>query len=99
MIYIKTEQEFKDIINNEKVLVDFYADWCGPCQMLGQVLEQIENEIDIKIVKVNTDSFLSLAREYKIMSIPAIKIFDKGQVIKEKVGFLTKDELKAFIKE
>lgn len=99
MKYIKTVSEFNEAIKGEKVLVDFYADWCGPCQMLGSVLEEVDKELDdIAIVKVNTDNFLSLARDYKIMSIPAIKLFSNGEIIKEKVGFMTKDELLEFLK-
>ncbi len=98
MEYIKSVSEFNELIQNEKVLVDFYAEWCGPCQMLGKVLEEVDKERDdIKIVKVNTDDFLSLAKDFKIMSIPAVKVFEKGKVIKEKVGFMTKDELLEFI--
>lgn len=98
MEYIKSVSEFNELIQNEKVLVDFYAEWCGPCQMLGKVLEEVDKERDdIKIVKVNTDDFLSLAKDFKIMSIPAVKVFDNGKVIKEKVGFMTKDELLEFI--
>ena len=98
MEYIKSVSEFNALIQNEKVLVDFYAEWCGPCQMLGKVLEEVDKERDdIKIVKVNTDDFLSLAKDFKIMSIPAVKVFENGKVIKEKVGFMTKNELLEFI--
>ncbi len=98
MEYIKSVSEFNELIQNEKVLVDFYAEWCGPCQMLGKVLEEVDKEKDdIKIVKVNTDDFLSLAKDFKIMSIPAVKVFENGKVIKEKVGFMTKNELLEFI--
>ncbi|MCI8569107.1 MAG: thioredoxin [Bacilli bacterium] len=98
MEYIKSVSEFNELIQNEKVLVDFYAEWCGPCQMLGKVLEEVDKERDdIKIVKVNTDDFLSLAKDFKIMSIPAVKVFENGKVIKEKVGFMTKNELLEFI--
>lgn len=97
MKYIKSVTEFKEEIEKENVLVDFYADWCGPCKMLGQVLEEVENECDIEIIKVNTDDFLSLARDYKIMSIPALKLFSKGNIVKEQVGFMTKDEVLKFL--
>lgn len=99
MIYLKTKEEWKDIMKKERVLVDFYADWCGPCKMLGEVLEEIDKEEEIEIVKVNTDNFLSLARDFKIMTIPNIKIFENGKVVKEQTGFLTKDELLKWIKE
>ena len=96
MIYIKTENEFKEIISKEKVLVDFYADWCNPCKMMDMVLEDIDS---IKIVKVDIDRFRSLAKEYKVMSIPAMKIIENGEIIKESVGFMSRDELMNFIKE
>lgn len=99
MIYLKTKEEWKDIMKKERVLVDFYADWCGPCKMLGEVLEEIDQEKEIEIVKVNTDNFMSLARDFKIMTIPNIKIFENGKVVKEQTGFLTKDELLKWIKE
>ncbi len=99
MKYIKSVSEFNEEIKKDNVLVDFYADWCGPCQMLGQVLEEVEKESNIEIIKVNTDDFLSLARDYKIMSIPAIKLFSKGNIVKEKVGFMTKDEVLKFLEK
>ena len=86
---------FKDIIK-EKVLVDFYANWCGPCKMLGPVLENISN--DIKIVKVDVDKFNELAREYGVMSIPCVILFDRGNEIKRNVGFMPEVKLKEFIK-
>ena len=97
MKYIKSVSEFNEEIKKDNVLVDFYADWCGPCQMLGQVLEEVEKESNIEIIKVNTDDFLSLARDYKIMSIPAIKLF--RNIVKEKVGFMTKDEVLKFLEK
>ena len=99
MKYIKSVSEFNEEIKKDNVLVDFYADWCGPCQMLGQVLEEVEKESNIEIIKVNTDDFLSLERDYKIMSIPAIKLFSKGNIVKEKVGFMTKDEVLKFLEK
>lgn len=100
MKYIKTVKEFNEEVKKGRVLVDFYADWCGPCKMLSEVLEEVSKEYnDIEIIKVNTDNFLSLAREYKIMSIPALKIFEDGKVVKETVGFMTKEELKNFLEK
>lgn len=94
MKHIQSIEEFNEIIKHDKVLVDFYADWCGPCKMLGPVLEKLSEEYkDIEFVKVNTDDFLELAKEYKIMSIPALKVFEKGKVVKEQVGLLSKSEL------
>lgn len=98
MKYIKTVEEFNEIIKKEKVLVDFYADWCGPCKMLGPVLEEVASERkDVEIVKVNVDNFFTLAKNYAVMSIPALKIFSNGNVIKQTEGFLTKNELLDFL--
>ena len=94
MKYIKTVNEFNELIQGEKVLVDFYADWCNPCKMIGMILEEIEN---IDIVKVDVDRFGTIAKEYKVLSIPSLKIFSKGKVIKERTGFMTRDELEEFI--
>ncbi len=95
---LKVKNEFDSIIKKGPVLVDFYADWCGPCKMMEPILDEIDNEYDdIEILKVNTDNFMSIAREYKIMSIPDLKIFENGKVIKEKSGFMTKDELLKFL--
>ncbi len=96
MKYIKTVNEFNEAIQGEKVLVDFYADWCNPCKMIGMILEEIE---DIDIVKVDIDRFRNIAKEYKVLSIPSLKIFSNGEIIKEKIGFMTRDELQRFINE
>ena len=93
MIYLKNKDELKELLKKDKVLVDFYADWCGPCNVLGTILEEIEKDIDVEIVKVNTDNFLSLAREYSILSIPNLKLFERGKLVKEQTGILSKDEL------
>lgn len=94
MKHIKTVEEFKEIIKHDKVLVDFYAEWCGPCQMLSPILEKMSKEYDdIEFIKVNTDDFLELAEEYKIISIPALKVFEKGKIVKESEGLLSKSEL------
>jgi thioredoxin 1 len=87
---------FNDELKDKKVLVDFYADWCGPCQMLGPVLEEI-NTIDI--LKVNTDEHEDVARDYGIMSIPTMIIFENGKEIKRVIGYHTKDEIEKIISE
>lgn len=85
---IKSEQEFNSIINSEYALVDFFATWCGPCKMMGPVLEDLASNRDsIKVAKVDVDKFESLARTYGVMSIPTLVLFKNGQAVATKVGF------------
>ena len=91
--HLENEQEFNELIKG-RILVDFYADWCGPCKRLGTILEEIN---DIDILKVNVDLFQNISNKYGVMSIPTIIIFDKGNEIKKSIGFKTKNELLEFI--
>lgn len=100
MVTIKTAQEFKEIVKKEKVIVEFYADWCTPCKMLGMIIEEIEAEnSNISIVKVDVDRFRTLAKEYRVLSVPVIKIFENGKEKNEKQGLMRKDELLDFINQ
>ena len=83
------------------VVVDFWATWCGPCQMLAPVLEEVANELEgkIKVGKVNVDEQMELALEYKISSIPTLLVFENGEIKKKNLGFLPKDLLLKFINE
>lgn len=94
MIKYLDEENFDDLIKDSLVLVDFYADWCGPCQMMGKVLEEIK---DLEIVKVNTDLFPELATKYGVMSIPTLIFFKDGVEIKKEIGFKPKEELEEII--
>lgn len=91
------KNNFKELINN-KVIVDFYADWCGPCKMLSPVLEKISEEENIDIVKINVDNEQELAREYGIMSIPTLIIFENGKEINKNIGLCSKQDIKEMIK-
>ena len=86
---------FNEIIK-EKVLVDFYANWCGPCRMLSPELEKISDEI--KILKVNVDENQDLAKYYGVMSIPCIILFEDSKEIKRNIGFMPEGKLREFIK-
>lgn len=92
------EENFNEIIKN-KVLVDFYADWCGPCKMLAIEIEKVASEIDIDIVKVNVDEEEDIARRYGVMSIPTLILFENGQELKKTIGFMSKDKIKEFIED
>lgn len=89
--YLENES-FNEIINQDKVLVDFYAEWCGPCKMLTPVLERLGDSFEI--VKVDVDKHFDLAKEYGIMSVPTLFIFKNGKVVKQIIGFNGYDELK-----
>ena len=89
--YLENES-FNDVINQDKVLVDFYAEWCGPCKMLTPVLERLGDSYEI--VKVDVDKHFDLAKEYGIMSVPTLFIFKNGKVVKQMIGFNGYDELK-----
>ena len=94
------KNEFKELVIDAKglVLVDFYAEWCGPCRMLGPFLEQLSEEIsDVEIYKVNVDNDRELAMEYQVASIPTMFLFKDGKIIDQKMGFLPKDVLKSWI--
>lgn len=94
MLTIYKGEDFKEITKN-KVLVDFYASWCGPCKMLGPVLEKLSSEFDI--VKIDVDEYPDLAREYGVMSIPTLILFDEGQETKKTIGFLPEEDLREFV--
>ena len=94
-------EDFEDEVlkSDVKVLVDFYADWCGPCKMMAPVLEEIaENNNGFKIVKLNVDENMSIAEKYNIMAIPALFVFDKGQVVNKSIGLISKNEVLDLLK-
>ena len=98
MSKIINKEEFKDLVLNSKepVLVDFYADWCGPCKMLSPIMDDIST--DNKVYKVNVDKEELLAREYGVMSIPCVVAFKDGKEINRSVGLRSKDDILELIK-
>ena len=96
---ILNKNEFDAIKNNGIVLVDFYADWCGPCKMIAPVLEELSKEYEGKaaIVKVNVDNEQQLVAQYGVMSIPNLVLLKDGQVVKQVVGYQAKPALEALL--
>ncbi len=96
-----TLDNFEEVVLNsdEPVLVDFWAPWCGPCQMLGPVVEEVASKASgFKVAKVNVDDEQGLAVKYNIASIPCLVVFENGQEKKRSVGFIPEDEVLALVK-
>ena len=90
----------KEVINSDKtVLIDFYADWCGPCKAYSPIVESVasENE-DIKVVKINVDNAQDIAIKYQVMSIPTTVVIKNGQEINRAVGMMSKSDLLEMVK-
>ncbi|EEG74621.1 thioredoxin [[Clostridium] hylemonae] len=95
-----TKDNFKqEVLESEvPVLVDFWAEWCGPCQMVLPIVEELAGEVkNAKICKVNVDEQMELAKEFRVMSIPTLMVFKDGQKVKSEVGAKSKEELKAML--
>ena len=99
LLHSDTNNFNNDVMNSKHlVLVDFFATWCGPCQMLGPILENFSKETsDIDIVKVDIDSCGDLAIKYDIKAVPTLILFKNGTEIDRTLGFLDENELKNFI--
>ena len=94
------QNEFDEKVSNsdKKVLIDVYANWCGPCKMLSPIIDELANEIDnINFYKLDIDESEDIARRYGIMSIPTLLIFDNGELKEKIVGFKNKEELKEIL--
>ena len=93
-------QEFVELIKNEKVLVDFFATWCGPCKMLGPELEKLANNVedDVIIIKVDVDQHPELANAYRIQSVPTLIRFNSGQIVQQVAGYRPYPQLVNMIK-
>ena len=96
MIEYLSGQTLEEVLTEEITLVDYFANWCGPCKMIGMELEELTN---IHIIKVDVDTHEELAKTHGVMSIPTIEIYKNKKLVKTIIGYKTKDELEQIIKE
>ncbi|HQP09756.1 MAG TPA: thioredoxin [Candidatus Omnitrophota bacterium] len=101
VLHVTSENFNEEVINSDlPVLVDFWAEWCGPCRMIGPVIEEISKDLQgtLKVAKVNVDEAQDIAGQYRIMSIPTMLLFKGGEIVTQVVGAMSKEQLLAKIK-
>lgn len=101
IIEVNQENFNKEVLKNEKrVLVDFYADWCGPCKMIKPIIEKVaEKSDDVKIVSINIENEEELAEKYNVSSIPCLVVFENGEETKRNVGLISKKDIEKMLGE
>ena len=95
-----TKDNFEEVVlkAKQKVLLDFWAPWCGPCRMLGPVLEEVAAERpDIKVCKINVDEEMALARQFGVMSIPTLVVMENGHEVNKAIGARPKAQILAML--
>lgn len=93
---INTESFDKEVIShNGVIVVDFFANWCGPCRKLGPILEEVEQELasKVKFAKINTDDNLEMAKKYQVSGLPTLMVFKNGEAVERMVGLMPKSSI------
>ena len=101
IIHVNDINEFNEKLATGRVLVDFYATWCGPCKMLAPILEEVDEKGeagDLLIVKVDVDEASDIAMKFGIQSIPTLILFENGKAVKSQLGYMPKPQLLNFLK-
>ena len=100
ILKVTSENFESEVLQSDKpVLIDFYADWCGPCKMLSPIVDEVaEENTDIKVVKINVDNAQDLAMKYQVMSIPTLVVIKEGKEVNRSVGLIDKSEVISLIK-
>ena len=92
------QSQFDEVRKSKAAVVDFSATWCGPCQMLAPILDELSGEVDsVDFYNVDVDENPDLAREFRIMNIPAVVDLKDGQIVGQQIGFVPKEDLKNFV--
>ena len=100
LIHTFDDSKFDELIEKGTVLIDFYADWCGPCKMLLPIIEEFSKEHDeITIIKVNVDKYPDIAQKYGVMTIPTLILYKDNKLVKKQVGFIPLDALEKWVNE
>lgn len=99
VIKISKENFAAEVLNSDKpVLLDFYADWCGPCRMVGPIVSEISEErSDVKVGKINVDEQPELAAQFQVMSIPMLAVIKNGKLSNQAVGYRSKEQIEAML--
>ena len=99
-VNVTAENFDEEVLNYKgKVLVDFWAEWCGPCMMLGPIIEEVSEEVDdVKFCKVNCDVARDVALQFGIMTIPNLIVFENGEQVNQSIGYIEKEDVLELIK-
>ena len=99
MAKIIKENEFEtEVLKKPVALVDFYADWCGPCKVMAPIVDEIASEkTNVNVVKVNIDDAMDLSKQYQVVSIPTLCVFKNGELVKKFVGVTEKEDIEELL--
>jgi thioredoxin 1 len=97
-VHVESAAHFDELVEqSDVVLADFYADWCGPCQMLEPVVEELAAETDATVAKIDVDQHQRLAQQHRVQGVPTMFLFAEGEQVEQMVGVRQKDELRSLI--